>query len=497
MAKKVSVTKTTNPLHFEDLEPHRFEDLSRQLIYDYKDWQTIEGIGRTGSDEGFDVRARERVVVPELEEQNSEDQDPLEPMDGNLWMIQCKRESVLGPARIASVIEETVDRGELPYGYILIAPANFSKQSQDIFREELKKRGVMEFYLWGKAELEDKLYLPKNDRILFTFFGISFLTQRRSRITEQRRIVTIKNKLIRLFGENASGEYFRNILIRDISNPDDYIECVAFRNDPRGILVYAHKRFCYVDAKKKVWDADTSVELLPLERQKGQEASRKIFEQRRLVEDYWTFFPIANKAQCEVFTLIPYESILLIDEKGDREYDFPHLYLDSKLSKDFRRKLEPIILADNDKFIYPEREGFKKVSLFPKFFPGVKQGKVYRDIIISNVESIHRPYGSTRIDKLGYFADKDGSLKKLKQGDIVQKESRDTENPDFLRITKVDEVLLKDLRKVDERFKTNSYIARLIGKDKFKMTEKVTIFEYEEISRYSLDGFDKDKKEVV
>lgn len=236
MAKKVSVTKTTNPLHFEDLEPHRFEDLSRQLIYDYKDWQTIEGIGRTGSDEGFDVRARERVVVSELEEQDLEDQEPLEPMDGNLWMIQCKRESVLGPARIVSIIEETVDRGELPYGYILIAPANFSKQAQDIFRDELKKRGVMEFYLWGKAELEDKLYLPKNDRILFTFFGISFFTQRKSRITEQRRIVTIKNKLIKLFGDNSFDEYFNNVLIRDISNPNDYIECVAFRNDPEGGL---------------------------------------------------------------------------------------------------------------------------------------------------------------------------------------------------------------------------------------------------------------------
>ena len=53
------LTKTINPLHFEDLEPHRFEDLIRQLIYNLKDWEKIEATGKLGSDEGFDIRAIE------------------------------------------------------------------------------------------------------------------------------------------------------------------------------------------------------------------------------------------------------------------------------------------------------------------------------------------------------------------------------------------------------------------------------------------------------
>ena len=36
------MTKTLNPLHFEDLEPHRFEDLVRQIIYDFKEWSLLE-----------------------------------------------------------------------------------------------------------------------------------------------------------------------------------------------------------------------------------------------------------------------------------------------------------------------------------------------------------------------------------------------------------------------------------------------------------------------
>ena len=46
------VSKTIGPLHFEDLEPHRFEDLVRQLIYDFRSWKAIEATGRVGLDEG-------------------------------------------------------------------------------------------------------------------------------------------------------------------------------------------------------------------------------------------------------------------------------------------------------------------------------------------------------------------------------------------------------------------------------------------------------------
>ena len=60
---KPKITRTYGPIHFEDLDPHRFEDLIRELIYDYKDWQSIESTGRSGNDSGFDVRAYEKVAV--------------------------------------------------------------------------------------------------------------------------------------------------------------------------------------------------------------------------------------------------------------------------------------------------------------------------------------------------------------------------------------------------------------------------------------------------
>ena len=55
------MTKTLNPLHFEDLEPHRFEDLVRQIIYDFKEWSLLEPTGRLGSDDGYDARGFEII----------------------------------------------------------------------------------------------------------------------------------------------------------------------------------------------------------------------------------------------------------------------------------------------------------------------------------------------------------------------------------------------------------------------------------------------------
>jgi len=219
----MATTKTLNPLHFEDLEPKRFEDLVRELIYDFRDWYKIEPTGRTGSDEGYDARAWEKSQIisntSDSENNEGEDADQEEgkhTIEGNLWMIQCKREKDIGPKRVSEIINESIKK-EIPYGFLLAAPVNFSKKSYDVFRESLRKKGVMEFYLWGKADLEHALMMPKNDRLLFAFFGISLQIKRRSHVSEIRFSVNNKNRLLRLIGNNPTHE---SILLRDIEDSD-------------------------------------------------------------------------------------------------------------------------------------------------------------------------------------------------------------------------------------------------------------------------------------
>jgi hypothetical protein len=72
---KARPSTTTNRLHFEDLDPRRFEDLCHCLVYPLRDWREMAHVGRLGSDDGVDIDAIEQAD------------------DGarRRWVIQCKR----------------------------------------------------------------------------------------------------------------------------------------------------------------------------------------------------------------------------------------------------------------------------------------------------------------------------------------------------------------------------------------------------------------------
>jgi hypothetical protein len=338
-ARKPHIARTYAPIHFGDLDPHRFEDLVRELIYDFKDWQTIEATGRVGSDDGFDIRAFEkvaRVVPPTVDES----EDEVHPMDGRRWMIQGKREKTIGPADIKKILAD-VDEEDTPYGYILAASATFSKKSYDLFRDILRAKGVMEFYIWGSAELEDMLHLPKNDRILFTFFGISLVSRRRSRTTEVRSSVLVKNKLYKVLGE-PQGEFSKSVLIRDIndvhypykseyldfgSNPR-WVEREAFRHHPLGFWVHRRRFFAYVDRNTKEWDfteeADLSYRHFARDEDEDAENRAHIARVKKLVE----FLPRSKQGDYHSDGLVRYDDVLLVDPAGDGLYECPHVYVD-------------------------------------------------------------------------------------------------------------------------------------------------------------------------
>lgn len=67
-------TRTLNPLPFQDLEPHRFENMVRQLAYELRPWKALEATGPGGSDGGLDIRAIEAVHL-ESDEQDEENGD--------------------------------------------------------------------------------------------------------------------------------------------------------------------------------------------------------------------------------------------------------------------------------------------------------------------------------------------------------------------------------------------------------------------------------------
>jgi len=132
----VSASRTLGPLHFEDLEPKRFEDLTRQLVYDFKTWRRLEATGRSGSDDGFDARGYEIVLADRslVSEAEEEDAAPLVGISDRLWLVQCKRERAIGPKKLLQYIEEIkLSDGEALHGIIFSAACDFSKAGRDLF----------------------------------------------------------------------------------------------------------------------------------------------------------------------------------------------------------------------------------------------------------------------------------------------------------------------------------------------------------------------------
>jgi len=503
MAKKASPSTTINPLHFEDLEPHRFEDLVRELIYDFKDWKSIEATGRAGSDEGFDIRAWEKVAqVTNTEEEETEENDTgSHPMEGNLWMVQCKREHELGPTKVSRIIDDGI-KSDPPYGYILVASVNFSKKSYDTFREKLREKGVSEFYLWGKGELEDLLYLPKNDRVLFTFFGVSLATKRKSKSTERRFAVNNKNKLARILAEGeVSRDIYSSVLIRDINDEnypweDRYAdfeinprwrEFGAIEFHPRGLIFHVHKYYAYIDEEKREFDFTQESDLIsrPYENQANmRKREKKDTSSSQNAEDFWKHFRSENRAYFVIDGLLPYEEMLVIDDKGDVLYAIPQIFVDPRLTIEnlFRQYVALVKEDEKDRIDLSE---YKRIKIFPDELPDKKIGKVYEDKQIQWDPETLRLFDQISNDVKALF-DHDGKYDFLNVDDaILVAGSKLGSDKIYLRITQKFSITVKEYIEKHKRGFIRQAIERQVGKS-ISDTDIINVFEFEKAYEWSV-----------
>ncbi len=436
---KAKPTRTTNPIHFEDLDPKRFEDLVRELIYDFRDWQTIEATGKGGDDDGFDIRAYERATTTTIDEDGNE---VVRPMDGNVWMIQCKREKALPPSKIKKILED-IDPENPPYGYILAAATNFSKKAYDTFRDELTMLGVLEFHLWGNATLETELHQPKNDRVLFTFFGISNVRRRRSRATEIRSEVANKNRVMRVLGDRPAHSW---ILVRDSKDRHypyefkyvDFDERPRWKgfevieHHPRGVIVLIERCYAYFDESKKTFDLAEPPIMVhnPYDRRQDTDRDREVREELDLVRDYWERLPQKNQALFYLNGIIRYEDMLVIDDKGDSWNNIPHIFVDFVDGSPVSNTLA--FLEKGQRNI--RLDGFSHKEFFPESFPEPKFGKIYDEEGLALPGTVSERYVNFRGGDLNALYDVDGRFSHLKPSDVAvvrfgQKDDR------FIQIT--------------------------------------------------------------
>lgn len=338
-------TKTLNPLPFEHLDPRRFEDLVRQLAYDFRIWRALEATGRSGGDEGYDIRGWEVRPDSDTEELNSDAGAPegSPPLEGDReWLIQCKREKAIGPAKLRNYLDEIGEEtlGKL-YGLVFSCSCDVSKKSRDIFREACRNAGLSECYIWSRGELEDMLFQPKNDGLLFAYFGISLKIRKRTIKMGLRSRLAIKRKIFNAFG---SGQYLNDlVLLRD---PEDdkypYLSEGLDREEhfwivkavtgihPRGLEVKLGEYFAYLAKDGVGWDA---ADVLNIAFSHSDDPWSD--------EHNWPRQSPAGKfseehleAECRgtltLTGLLQFEDIIEVDQDGDSAFEHPHIFVQFK-----------------------------------------------------------------------------------------------------------------------------------------------------------------------
>lgn len=298
-------TRTTNRLHFSDLDPLRFEDLCLNLVFRHREWQDIRHYGRKGSDGGIDIYATEN-----LDGQNFQ------------WNIQCRRYSSATKAMLTKTVDDIVDGGnQLPHTLLVTLACDVSRHTQEEFFAYAKSKGIVRPLLWTASVLEAQLYSERPD-ILFTYFGVSKQGTRNNRKKEIENKVRLRKKLWdtlvrRDFDPRASmkcpATKFKSglVLIRNI----DDLTYPSFDNEGEGISpwfklelydFYSDGIECYLNLESGLLDKD------------GQWA---------VGDDVWMLHSNETK-KIGIYTIgcIPYSNIVTVDYDGDGNYPFPHLF---------------------------------------------------------------------------------------------------------------------------------------------------------------------------
>jgi hypothetical protein len=378
-------TRTLNPLPFHDLEPHRFEDLVRQLAYDLRLWKSLEAVGRLGSDEGTDIRG---VEVIRLESEPDDDEPSAPDIEERLWIFQCKREKTLAPKKIATVVEESL--GSLPappYGFVLAVACDLSKKARDVFRKEMVARGIDEFAIWSRGELEDMLFQAKNDRLLFAYFGLSLQPRRRTVSATLRTRVARKKQLEGLLEGTSEGKL---VLLRDPTDeryPDNpkegepprrWLPCFALSVKlPSGLLVLLHEFHAAVTPDGQKWDAIFGHDLLKariLSDLRGKQAWVDDEDVHKFAShSFWSdYIPEDEQAYLKEFRVVPLDRIVAIDPIGDFYFPVPHLFVEdggsgSPFAPERRRQLSRPGTLRTPHAVHPDQEN--RARIFPDPLP--------------------------------------------------------------------------------------------------------------------------------
>jgi hypothetical protein len=307
--KSAKPSITTNQLHFTDLDPARFEDLCLALIYPLHPWREIRHYGRQGGDGGVDILSIERL------------EDNVE----RHWFIQCRRYAKVTTATLRKAVDDALgNTPEVPTVLLIVVASNVQRAAHEAYVKYAAEKGVATPLLWTASVLEAQLYAQRQD-LLFSYFGISLVTESRYREDTITRSIAMKRKLraellkpptevdwdeVRNHRPYEKFAHSAAIIhsIDDTSYPDS-------QNEGTGISGWF---------KLEMWDFyHNGLEFI-------------VWLDAGIVdsEDHWAILEHGHRYDQEKYTpikifrlaRIPFRNIVEIDVIGDEYYSQPHLF---------------------------------------------------------------------------------------------------------------------------------------------------------------------------
>jgi len=301
-------TRTTNRLHFEDLEPSRFEDLCLAMVYRMNRWVEINHYGRSGSDEGIDIHA-----VEELEDGKRK-----------AWFIQCKRWKKITKKELKDVADKAA-QGHIPGVLLLVIACDIVKRNVEYFKAYANGKGIPTANIWTASILETKLYSEYHD-LLFAYAGVSLTGEKRERVATIGRNIRLKQRM-------------RKDFIKPIDDIHEVLKRPYKKFEHEEAIIHSINDTIYPGIDEDSVGISSWFKVAPYNfYHNGLEV---ILSQREAIFDEGGNWDIIGyeepdrkgnytKRYVWVIGRIPYENMIEYDLEGDEYYGIPHIYCDFK-----------------------------------------------------------------------------------------------------------------------------------------------------------------------
>lgn len=163
----------------------------------------------------------------------------------------------------------------------------------------------------GKAEIEDLLFRPQNDHLLWAYFGVSVRSRRKSLKPPAAARLATKRRLVKALGDVGQYPQTHAILVRD-PEAEEY----SWPNDPTAFMTKPRWRYYQ-------FEGHVAPDLLGF-------VTKSLFAWLDRDTQRYGQMHVPEQYQANLIELstIHYDQILAVDEIGDAYHEPPHLLVD-------------------------------------------------------------------------------------------------------------------------------------------------------------------------